>query len=437
MNPLAQELNESIKKGNPHIYDMLSNKGKNLYFPKGILSQGAEAKEKAFKYNATIGIATENGVPMHLPSIMSYINVPPQQSLNYASSFGIPKLRETWQQLLFYKNPSLAGKKISLPIVTNAITHGLSVTAEMWIDENDVILLPDKIWGNYTLIFTVLHGAQIKQYGLFSSQGGFNLSGFENSLREEAKGREKIVVLLNFPNNPTGYTPTKEEGKRIAEILLNLAEKGTNLVVLLDDAYFGLFYDDNSMKESLFALLTGIHQRIMAIKLDGGTKENYVWGLRVGFITYGALLKSNSNNFYDALERKTAGAVRGSISNSPHLSQSILLGSLNSENYEKEKEEKFAIMRKRATRVKEILANKKYNDAWDVYPFNSGYFMCLRLRTVDAEELRLHLLNKHGVGVISLGETDIRIAFSCVEEEDIQDIFGIIFQAIKDIETIS
>ena len=436
MNPLAQELNESIKKANPYIYDMLSNKGKNLYFPKGILSQGAEAKEKAFKYNATVGIATENGAPMHLPSIMSYINLPPHQSLNYAPSFGIPELRETWQQLLFHKNPSLAGKTISLPIVTNAITHGLSVTAEMWIDESDVVLLPDKIWGNYTLILRVLHGAQIKQYGLFSSQGGFNLSGFENSLREEAKVREKIVVLLNFPNNPTGYTPTKEEGKRIAEILVNLAEKGTNLVVLLDDAYFGLFYDDNSMKESLFALLTGIHPRIMAIKLDGGTKENYVWGLRVGFITYGALLKGNPNNCYDALDRKTAGAVRGSISNSPHLSQSILLGSLNSENYEKEKEEKFAILRKRATRVKEILANKKYNDVWDVYPFNSGYFMCLRLRTVDAEELRLHLLNKYGVGVISLGKVDIRIAFSCVEEEDIQNIFDIIFQAIKDIEKI-
>jgi aspartate/methionine/tyrosine aminotransferase len=126
----------------------------------------------------------------------------------------------------------------------------------MWIDESDVILLPDKIWGNYTLIVTVLHGAQIKQYGLFSSQGEFNLSGFEDTLQEEAKRREKIVVLLNFPNNPTGYTPTKEEGKRIVEILLNLAEKGTNVLVLLDDAYFGLFYDDNSMKESLFALLT-------------------------------------------------------------------------------------------------------------------------------------------------------------------------------------
>jgi aspartate/methionine/tyrosine aminotransferase len=437
MNPIARELNETIKKANPHIYNMLSSKGKNLYFPKGILSQGAEAKEKAFKYNATIGIATENGVPMHFPSIMSYINLPPQQSLNYAPSFGIPKLRETWQQLLFRKNPSLSGKKISLPIITNAITHGISVTADMWIDESDVVLLPDKIWGNYTLILTVLHGAQIKNYTLFSFDGKFNLTAFEENLRKEAKERDKLVVLLNFPNNPAGYTPTKEEGKSITEILGNLAEKGTNLVVLLDDAYFGLFYDDDSMKESLFALLTGTHSKIMAVKLDGATKENYVWGLRVGFITYGSLLKGNHTPCYDALERKTAGAVRGSISNSPHLSQSIILGSLNSEDYEKEKEEKFLIMYKRATRVKEVLANNKYDEAWDVYPFNSGYFMCLRLKTVDAEELRLHLLNKYGVGVISLGKTDLRIAFSCVEEEDIQDIFNIIFQGIKDIETIS
>ena len=434
MNPIAQDLNKIIKEANPNIYDMLSTKGKNLYFPKGILSQGAEAKEKASKYNATIGIATENGVPMYLPSIMSYINLPPNQSLNYASSFGIPELREAWQQLMLPKNPSLAGKEISLPIVTNAITHGLSVTGYMWIDEDDIIILPDKIWGNYNLVFTVLHRATIRQYSLFSSKGGFNLSAFEDTLREEASKREKIAVLLNFPNNPTGYTPTKEEGKRIVEILINLAEKGTNVLALMDDAYFGLFYDDNSMKESLFALLAGVHPRIMTIKLDGATKENYVWGLRVGFITYGTLLKGNPKDAYNALERKTAGAVRGTISNSPHLSQSIILGSLNSENYKAEKAEKFTILLNRATRVKEVLTNNKYSEAWDVYPFNSGYFMCLRLKKVNAEELRLHLLDQYGVGVISLGKTDIRIAFSCVEVENIQELFDIIFQGIKDLE---
>lgn len=434
MNPIAQELNEIILNANHNVYDMLSEKGKKLYFPRGILSQGAEAKEKAFKYNATIGIATESGVPMHLPSIMSYINVSPSESLNYAPSFGKPELRKTWQQLMFAKNPSLAGKQISLPVVTNAITHGLSVTAEMWIEENDVILLPDKIWGNYNMIFMVLHGANIRQYSLFSSQGGFNLSSFEDTLQKEAQERKKIAVILNFPNNPTGYTPTKAEGKRIAEILVNVAEKDTNVVVILDDAYFGLFYDDILMKESLFASLAGVHSRIMAIKLDAATKENYVWGLRVGFITYGMALKGNPRDCYDALERKTAGTVRGTISNSPHLSQSIVLGALNSENYNAEKKEKFKIMFKRANRVKEVLSNKKYRDAWDVYPFNSGYFMCLRLKTVDAEELRLHLLNEYGVGVISLGKTDLRVAFSCVEEEGIPELFDIILEGVKDLQ---
>jgi len=434
MNPIAQELNEIIKEANPNIYDMLSSKGKNLYFPRGILSQSAEAKEKASTYNATIGIATENGVPMHIPSVMSYIPLAPDKSLSYAPSFGLLNLRKTWQQHMVRKNPSLKGKEISLPIVTNAITHGLSVTADMWIDENDVMVLPDKIWGNYNLIFTLLHGAKITQYPLFSSQRGFNLSAFEDTLRAEALKREKIAVLLNFPNNPTGYTPTGSEGKGIVEVLIRLAEEGKNVLAIMDDAYFGLFYDARSMKESLFALLAGVHPRIMAIKLDGATKESYVWGLRVGFITYGTSLKGNPRDAYDALERKTAGAVRGTISNSPHLSQSIILGSLTSENYTIEKEEKFRIMLNRASRVKEVLANKKYEEAWDVYPFNSGYFMCLRLKTVDAEELRLHLLNRYGVGIISLGKTDIRVAFSCVEEEDTPELFDIIFQGVKDLE---
>ena len=59
MNPLAVELNEQLSQHNPYVLEMLSDLGKNLFFPKGILTQSAEAKDKAHKYNATIGIATE------------------------------------------------------------------------------------------------------------------------------------------------------------------------------------------------------------------------------------------------------------------------------------------------------------------------------------------------------------------------------------------
>ncbi|MBU4186481.1 MAG: hypothetical protein KKC23_09845, partial [Proteobacteria bacterium] len=72
-------------------------------------------------------------------------------------------------------------------------------------------------------------------------------------------------------------------------------------------------------------------------------------------------------------------------------------------------------------------------DVWDVYPFNSGYFMCIRLKRVNAEKLRLHLLEKYGVGLISIGESNLRIAFSCLEEEDIPELFDIILKGIEDI----
>ena len=73
MNPLARELNEMIEAGNPHLLEMLSEVGRNLFFPKGILSQSAEAKEKAHTINATIGIAKEGTDIMCLPSVMGQI----------------------------------------------------------------------------------------------------------------------------------------------------------------------------------------------------------------------------------------------------------------------------------------------------------------------------------------------------------------------------
>ena len=70
---------------------MLSEFGKRLFFPKGILAQSAEAKDKAKRYDATIGIARENGKPMFLPSVMQYFNdLSPAEALTYAPATGGP-----------------------------------------------------------------------------------------------------------------------------------------------------------------------------------------------------------------------------------------------------------------------------------------------------------------------------------------------------------
>jgi len=428
MNPLAQQLNETLARDNPHVAEMLSDLGKKMYLPKlGILSQSAEAKQKAGTYNATIGIATENGKPMHLEVIQETLTAyDPKDLYEYAPPGGKPELRTIWREKMLAENPSVAGKAISLPVVTNALTHGLSIVGDLFADEGDAVIVPDKNWENYELTYHVRRGADMVYYPLYDADNRFNSAGLRDALLSR-KDKGKAIVLLNFPINPTGYTPGAEEGRAIVDAVREAAEAGINVVAVTDDAYFGLFFED-SLQESLFGQLCGLHERVLAIKVDGATKEEYVWGFRVGFITYGGLSEASLS----ALEQKTIGNIRSTISSGPHPSQTFILRALKSDRFQAQKEEKFVIMKGRANKVKALLDSGKYGDVWTYYPFNSGYFMCLNL-TVDAETVRQRLLSDYGVGTIALGETDLRVAFSCIEENDLEDLFDRIYQAVLDI----
>ena len=69
-------------------------------------------------------------------------------------------------------------------------------------------------------------------------------------------------------------------------------------------------------------------------------------------------------------------------------------------------------LKARARRVKEVLANPKYGDAWTPYPFNSGYFMCLRLRGVNAERVRVRLYRSPAEiehTILAIGSHDITL----------------------------
>ncbi len=428
MNEIAQNLNQQMQQENPYAYELLSELGKKLFYPKGILTQTAEAKQKAYRFNATIGIATEKDGPMFLPLIQETLTkYAPKDLYPYAPPAGKPELRQLWQEKMLKENPSLMDKSISNPIVTNALTHGLSIIADLFVDENDPFVLPDKLWGNYNFIFGIRRGAKNLTFPFYTAEGSFNTRGMKDTLLSK-KDYGKAILLLNFPNNPTGYTPNEQEATEIVTALMEVADQGMNLAVICDDAYFGLFYE-NSIKESLFSRIADIHPRILAIKVDGATKEDYMWGFRVGFITYGSKFPA----VLDGLEKKTLGILRGTISSASHPAQTFVLNALKSTDFQAQKQEKFEVLRKRACKVKQILNHGHYDDAWDYYPFNSGYFMCLKLKGVDAETLRIHLLEQYGVGVISLGESDIRVAFSCVEEQELKNLYDLIYQGFQDL----
>ena len=330
LNKQAEELNKIIKENSPTTYNLLSKKGKAAFFPKkGIISQSTQAKEA--RINATIGEAVEDdGTPVRLSSIAKKVLLDLKKVLPYASSFGEQELRKRWEKELRRKNPSLKSG-ISFPVVTNGLTHALNIVGYLFIDPGDKIITADKYWENYSLIFESSFAGVLETYNTFKGTG-FDIESFKKKL-ERKEGKK--TVLLNFPNNPTGYTPTNKEVVEIVRIIKDRAQKGDEVLVICDDAYFGLVYEKGVFKESIFAKLANLHENIFAIKIDGVSKELYAWGLRVGFITYGS--RRVTQEAYNALEAKTAGVIRASVSNVSHLSQTLCLEALNSRLFESEK----------------------------------------------------------------------------------------------------
>ena len=427
MNPLAQNLNKDIQQSSPEVLNMLSQLGKDMFYPRGILSQSSEAKST--KYNATIGMATNNEGKMYAQSLNQIFDeLTPDEIFPYTPPQGAEELRTLWQEKMLKENPDLSQDAISRPIVTNALTHGLSLVADLFVNPNDTILLPNHNWGNYKLVFNTRHNSKIETYPIFDDEGHFTTDELLKTLQNYDK--DKVIMILNYPNNPTGYTPTTEEVKTIVQAIKELASRGTNVIAVVDDAYYGLFYED-VYTQSIFTALTQIDSpHILPVRLDGATKEFFSWGFRVGFMTFGIRNQSTK----DAIEAKVKGLIRSNISSGPLPSQSAIKHVLKyHDQFDKEIAQNIETLKARYEVTKEVVDHPQYSNYWQAYDFNSGYFMALKVNNVNPEALRKHLIEKYSIGIIALNDNDIRIAFSCVEKEDIPHVFESIAKAIDDL----
>lgn len=431
MNILAEELNRTL--ADSVAYGFLSPVGRRMYFPKGIVAQSDEAKEKAKKYNATVGLATDKGEPFYLRDIYSQFRdgaLKPSQIFSYAPGGGDKTLRALWRDSMIRKNPSLQGKKMSLPLVTGGLTHAISMTAQLFVSEGDSVVCPDLFWDNYDLIFRDLVGAEPVLFPFYGPDGGFNIEGMRNALLSVPGDYARII--LNFPNNPTGYTPSEDEARKIVDAVVSVADTGKKVMVISDDAYFGLFFEDGTEKESLFSFFADAHENIFAVKGDAATKEEMVWGFRVGFLTYAS--KGFSDAHIDALVKKTLGMIRCTASNCDRPGQSLIVSAMqNGTHYDEDKERIFSEMKKRYEIVRKAVSKHEKEIVLTPYRFNSGYFMAFDTHGRDAEELRTYLLDKYQIGVINIMGGTLRLAYCSVEPEGLEELVDTVYKAAGEI----
>lgn len=426
MNQLALELNETLKGS--VVEALISDMGKRLYFPNGIISQGGEAAKDAHFANGTIGMAVSGGTPIELDSYKK--NMPElssRETVAYAKTAGSPDIRALWKEKIIEKNPSLKGKNFSVPVLVPGLTAVLSYVADLFVDADKPLLAADPCWDNYELIACARRGADFHQFKCFEN-GKFNLAGLEAAMKADCEKYCSVRVLLNFPQNPSGYSPTKAEAKAIVEMVRKLAEAGNKILVLSDDAYFGLNYEDDIEPQSLFAYMADLHENVLAIKADGPTKEDFAWGFRTGFVTFAS--KGLTDEQYTALTTKFMGAIRSSVSCSATPSQSLVLKALQDPAHEAQKKELRKMLKARYDAVRKFVNTHK-SSKLSALPFNSGYFMSFHVEGGIAEDLRKKLLKEKGIGVIQIDPYTLRVAFSSIDEDKIEQVYSQIYEVAE------
>lgn len=423
INPLAQELNAAL--GSCIAGRMLSDLGIRLYFPKGIIAQSGEAKKLGKTANATIGMACKDGKPVILSSLKDQLpTLTSGEAVAYPPTAGNEDLRTLWLNAIKKKNPSLANATISLPVLVPGLTAGISYLSDLFLGEGATLLTGAPAWDNYVLIVEARRNATLKGFPMFKGNG-FDVEGFRAAVLAEAK-TGSVRMLLNFPQNPSGYTPTRTEMAEIVKILKEAADTGADVMVWCDDAYFGLDYEDDIEPESLFAKIANLHEKILAVKIDGPTKEDYVWGLRTGFLTFGS--KGMNEAQYEALIKKLMGTIRSSVSCAAAPSQSLMAKMMADPRTEGEKLAFRKMLEERYRVVRAFIDAHKGHKALQALPFNSGYFMSMKCTGVGAEDLRVKLLHEYGIGTIAIDPSHLRVAFSSVDTDKLESVFETIFK---------
>ena len=421
MADLAAATNEAIAAACPALFELLSPLGRRAFFPPDIPFQAAQARGKT--YNGTIGQITDGyGQAVPVPALAEALDGLPSQARNrallYSPVEGISELRRAWRA---WQRRSLRDELPStLPQVVAGLTHGLSVAADLFGGEGRPVVIPAPFWGNYRQTFGVRTGARIVPAPAYRDRR-FDPGALGAALDELPAG-EPAVALVNFPSNPGGYSPTRIERRTLVGSLAGAAERRP-LLVLCDDAYAGLVFEEEVPRESLFWDLIGLHPNLVPVKVDGATKEFSFFGGRVGFVTFPF---PPDSDIAAALESKLKGLVRGVMGSPVATSQMLLLAALEAPDAEAQVEAIRLLLGERYRALQAALARMDPRLLRPL-PFNSGCFALVELAEelgVAAEEARLHLLEHHDTGLVSVQPRFLRVAFCSVAADAIPEMVG-------------
>jgi aspartate/methionine/tyrosine aminotransferase len=149
----------------------------------------------------------------------------------YAHNLGLPELRAAIARYTSSLHPAVDASRIA---VTSGGVSALMLAVQALVDAGDEVVAVTPVWPNLTAQPAIL-GATVRTVPLVPVEGEWTLD--LQALRAAVTSTTKLLIV-NAPNNPTGWTMTREEQQAVLD---HCRETGT--WILADEVYERLYFE--------------------------------------------------------------------------------------------------------------------------------------------------------------------------------------------------
>jgi len=184
---------------------------------------------------------------------------------HYTPSPGIPELREAIASKLMVEN-KLNVNKDNI-IITPGSKQAIFYAVMALIDEGDEVIIPTPAWPSYMEIVTIA-GGKVREVPSLTDFS-INIEAINEAINDRTK-----LIIINSPNNPTGYVMSQKEITELAEIVLD-----HDIYVLSDEIYEKLIYERQHIS---IGSLPGMDEK--TITINGFSKAYAMTGWRLGYV---------------------------------------------------------------------------------------------------------------------------------------------------------
>ena len=186
----------------------------------------------------------------------------------YTPNAGLSDLRRAICRYL-KRRFDLEYQPIGQTLVTVGGSEGLDLAFRCLLEPGDEVIIPTPSFVCYGPLVSMIHGVPV--YVETRVENEFRLTAEE--LKAAITPRTKILVLP-FPNNPTGGIMHREDLEALAEVL-----RGTNIMVVSDEIYAELTYGQHHVS---MANIPDMYERTIVI--NGFSKAYSMTGWRMGYV---------------------------------------------------------------------------------------------------------------------------------------------------------